>query len=117
MYIMSGRPLTPHKTVGYKKVETELSSQINSIAKSKAKAEADKRLIERLYQIQLAERLNLPHVCIIITYEYLSLSQERENYLREKEKKKTKLNRTYNYQIKHRIPELPKYHPDNEVLI
>ena len=56
MYIMAGRPLTPHKTVGYKKMEIELKNQINSISKSKAKSETDKRLIERLYQIQLAER-------------------------------------------------------------
>ena len=52
---MAGRPLTPHKSVGFKKVEGELTTQINSIKSSKAKAEADKRLIERLYQIQLAE--------------------------------------------------------------
>ena len=50
-------------------------------------------------------------------YCILSLSQEKENYLKEKEKKKIKLNKTYNYQIKNRIPELPRYYPDNEVTI
>jgi len=43
------------------------------------------------------------------------LAQERENYLREKERNKQKLNQTYQYQIKHRIPELPKHYSDNEV--
>ena len=52
---MAGRPLTPHKSVGYEKVNAELTNQINSIKTSRAKSDADKRLIERLYQIKLAE--------------------------------------------------------------
>ena len=54
-YVMAGRPLTPHKSVGYEKVNAELTNQITSIKTSRAKSDADKRLIERLYQIQLAE--------------------------------------------------------------
>lgn len=54
-YVMAGRPLTPHKSVGYEKVNVELTNQITSIKTSRAKSDADKRLIERLYQIQLAE--------------------------------------------------------------
>jgi len=98
-YVMAGRPLTPHKSVGYEKVNNELTNQINSIKTSRAKCEADKRLIERLYQIQLAE----------------GLAQERENYLRDKERNKQKLNQTYQYQIKNRIPELPKHYSDKEI--
>ena len=52
---MKDRPLTPHKSVGFKKVKTDLTQQMEVRKTSKAKADADRRLIERLYQIQLAE--------------------------------------------------------------
>ena len=53
--VLKDRPLTPHKSVAFKKVKTDLSQQMEIRKTSKAKSDADKRLIERLYQIQLAE--------------------------------------------------------------
>lgn len=98
-YLLRERPITPHKTVGYKKVEAELKDQIHNITKSKAKQDTDKRLIERLYQIQLAEGLN----------------RERELYLAQKRANAKKINETIQFQISNREPELPKSYNDHEI--
>jgi len=97
--VFKDRPLSPHKSVAFKKAKTDLSHQMETRKTSKAKADADKRLIERLYQIQLAE----------------DLAQEREAYLKEKQNSKQKLKQTYEYQMRTRLSELPASYGDVEV--
>ena len=52
---MRERPLTPHKSVGHKLVAGELIGQISKKESRKNKIEKDKKLIEKVYQLQLAE--------------------------------------------------------------
>jgi len=98
-YVMHERPITPHRSVGQKHMQKELSEQIDGQNRSQAKVEADKRLIERLYQIQLAEEL----------------SREREKFLAEKKATRKQIRDTFEFQIKSREPELPKSYRDNQV--
>jgi hypothetical protein len=52
---MRERPLTPHKSVGHKLVAGELIGQMNLKESRKSKTQKDKKLIEKVYQLQLAE--------------------------------------------------------------
>ena len=54
-YVMRERPLTPHKSVGHKLVAGELIGQMNLKESRKSKTQKDKKLIEKVYQLQLAE--------------------------------------------------------------
>lgn len=54
-YVMRERPLTPHKSVGHKLVAGELLGQMNLKESRKSKIKKDKKLIEKIYQLKLAE--------------------------------------------------------------
>ncbi|CBY14338.1 unnamed protein product [Oikopleura dioica] len=98
-YVMKERPLTPHKSVGHRLVAGELIGQMNMKESRKSKTQKDKKLIEKVYQLQLAEEI----------------AREREEFWREKQENKNKLHATYQYQMATREPQLPRAYSAGKV--